>query len=204
MNEPERIGIFGGAFDPPHVGHKIVAMDLVEALELDRLLVVPTARPPHRTTAWPAETRFAFARAAFAGDPRIEVSDLELRRDGPSYTVDTLERVRAVHPDARLFLVVGRDQYEGFGDWHRPERIVDLAELIVMRRDGRAPRVDGRFPFRRVDVTRVDLSSTEVRDRLAEGRSVRYLVPETIRDTVRRAWKEHDTEERTTGHGTRC
>lgn len=204
MNEPERIGIFGGAFDPPHVGHRIVAMDLVEALELDRLLVVPAARPPHRTTAWPAETRLALARSAFAGDPRIEVSDLELRRDGPSYTVDTLEQVRASHPDARLFLVVGRDQYEKFGAWHRPERIVELAELVVMRRDGKAPRSDGRYPFREVDVTRVDLASTDVRNRLAEGRSIRYLVPEAIHDAVRRAWKERDEAERTTGYETRC
>lgn len=204
MNEPERIGIFGGAFDPPHVGHRIVAMDLVAALELDRLLVVPAARPPHRSTTWPADTRLAFARTAFAGDPRIEVSDLEHRRDGPSYTVDTLEQVRAAHPDASLFLVVGRDQYEGFGAWHRPERIVELAELVVMRRDGRAPPDDGRFPFREVDVTRVDLSSTEVRRRLAEERSVRYLVPESIHDAVRRTWRERDRTERTTGTETRC
>lgn len=199
MNEPERIGIFGGGFDPPHVGHRIVAMDLVDALELDRLLVVPAARPPHRTTAWPAEARLAFVRTAFAGDPRIEVSDLELSRAGPSYTVDTLEQVRAAHPDARLFLVVGRDQYEGFGAWHRPERITELAELVVMRRDGRAPRENGKYPYRRVDVTRVDLSSTEIRDRLAEGRSVRYLVPEAIHDAVRGTWKERETKERTTG-----
>lgn len=204
MNEPERIGIFGGAFDPPHVGHRIVALDLVEALQLDRLLIVPAARPPHRSTAWSAETRYAFARTAFAGDSRIEVSDLELRRSGPSYTVDTLEQIRASHPDARLFLVVGRDQYEGFGDWHRPERIAELAELAVMRRDGRAPREDGRFPFRSVDVTRVDLSATEIRKRLAEGRSVRYLVPDSIHDAVGRAWAERDEAERTTGYETRC
>lgn len=190
MNDPRRLGIFGGTFDPPHVGHTIVAMDLVEALELDRLLVVPVAHPPHRATAWPAETRLAFARTAFAGDPRIEVSDLELRRSGPSYTVDTLEQIRAAHPDARLFLVVGRDQYEEFGDWHRPERIVELAELVVMRRNGLAPPHDGRFPYRSVDVTRVDLSATEIRERLAEGRSIRYLVPGAIHEAVERAWTE--------------
>jgi nicotinate-nucleotide adenylyltransferase len=196
--------VFGGTFDPPHVGHRIVAMDVVAGLALDRLLIVPAARPPHRDAILPGDVRLALTRHAFAGNPRVEISDIEFRRDGPSYMVDTLERVRVVHPGARLFLVMGSDQYEGLSGWRRPERIVELADLAVMRRAGGSIVADGRFPFRPVDVTRVDLSSTEIRRRLSAGRSVRYLVPDVVLEDVERAWAEQAKAERATGYETRC
>lgn len=196
--------MFGGTFDPPHVGHRIVATDVLAALALDRLLIVPAARPPHRRGVLPADVRLALTRRSFENHPRIEVSDVEYRRDGPSYTVETLERIGAAHPGARLFLVVGSDQYEGLGGWHRPERIAQLAELVVMRRGDEAPVPDERFPFEPVDVTRVDLSSTAIRRRLSEGRSVRYLVPDVILEDVERAWRESIKAERVTGYETRC
>ncbi len=199
MSEPARIGMFGGTFDPPHVGHRIVAMDVVEAVRLDRLMIVPAARPPHRDATLPGDARLELARRAFAGDARIDVSDIEFRRDERSYTVDTLERIRADHPEARLFLVMGSDQYEGLSDWWKPERIVEVAELVVMRRAGRAIVADERFPYRSVDVTRVDLSSTEIRRRLAAGRSVRYLVPDVILEDVERAWARRTNVETVTG-----
>lgn len=206
MSPRSRIGVFGGTFDPPHVGHRIVAADVLEALDLDRLVVVPASRPPHRSAALPADLRLELTRKAFAGDTRIEVSDVEFGRDGPSYTVDTLERIRVALPDVRLFLVIGCDQYEGLGGWRHPERIVELAEIAVMRRDGRPPADDPRYPFRVVDVTRIDLSSTEIRRRLAAGRSVRYLVPDVILDDVERAWAEQkqESDERVTGTETTC
>lgn len=191
--------MFGGTFDPPHVGHRIVAMDVVEAVRLDRLMIVPAARPPHRDATLPGDARLELARRAFAGDARIDVSDIEFRRDERSYTVDTLERIRADHPEARLFLVMGSDQYEGLSDWWKPERIVEVAELVVMRRAGRAIVADERFPYRSVDVTRVDLSSTEIRRRLAAGRSVRYLVPDVILEDVERAWARRTNVETVTG-----
>jgi nicotinate-nucleotide adenylyltransferase len=196
--------MFGGTFDPPHVGHRIVAADVLEALDLERLLVVPALRPPHRSAVLAADVRLELTRRAFAGDARIEVSDLEYRREEPSYTVDTLEHIRMARPDARLFLVIGRDQYEGLSQWRQPERIVELADLAVMRRDGRAPTPDPRYPFRAVDVTRIDLSSTEVRRRLARGRSVRYLVPDAILNDVTRAWAERMSDERMMGTETTC
>lgn len=196
--------MFGGTFDPPHVGHRIVAADVLEALDLDRLVIVPAPRPPHRSAVLPADLRLELTRRAFAGNPYIEVSDVEFGREGPSYTVDTLERVQVALPDDRLFLVVGCDQYEGLGGWRQPERIVELAEIAVMRRDGRPPAPDPRYPFRVVDVTRIDLSSTEIRRRLAAGRSVRYLVPDVILDDVERAWAERESDERMTGTETTC
>lgn len=199
MSAPVRIGVFGGTFDPPHVGHRIVALDVVESVPLDRLVIVPAARPPHRDATLPGDVRLELVRRAFVGDARLEVSDIEFRRDELSYTVDTLERIGAQYPDARLFLVLGSDQYEGLSSWWKPERIVEQAELVVMRRAGGSIRADARFPYRPVDVTRVDLSSTEIRRRLAAGRSVRYLVPDVIFEDVERAWARRSNAERVTG-----
>ena len=199
MSAPVRVGVFGGTFDPPHVGHRIVAMDVVENVPFDRLIIVPAARPPHRDATLPGDVRLDLVRRAFVGDARLEVSDIEFRRDALSYTVDTLERIGAQHPDARLFLVLGSDQYEGLSGWWRPERIVEQAELVVMRRSGGSIEADDRFPYRPVDVTRVDLSSTDIRRRLAAGRSVRYLVPDVILEDVERAWARQTNAERVTG-----
>lgn len=184
--------MLGGTFDPIHVGHRIVAQDVVEALELDLMLVVPSARPPHREAALGAERRLRITRRAFRGDGRFEVSGLELERPGPSYTVDTLEELRERRSPSELFCVIGADQLEDFAGWRRPERIAELAELVVMNRADREPRPPPELPelsFRSLDVTRVDLSSTRVRDRLDEGRSVRYLVPEAVRPEVEAAYR---------------
>ncbi|MCL7971028.1 MAG: nicotinate-nucleotide adenylyltransferase [marine benthic group bacterium] len=182
-----RVGILGGTFDPPHVGHLVVAQDAIDALELDLLLVVPAARPPHRDAVLDAATRYDLARRAFEGDPRIRVSDVELERSGPSWTVDTLEWAkRELRPDG-LYLIVGADQLRAFGEWKEPERILRLARLAVMTRPGE--EVAGTdVPHEMIEVTRVDLSSTRVRRRLEQGRSIRYMVPERLRPQVERAW----------------
>jgi len=185
-----RIGVFGGAFDPPHVGHLVVAQDVIERLGLDLLLVIPSARPPHRDAVLGAAERLSLARTAFGDDPRIEVSDIELIRPGPSWTVDTLEEIRKLWKPDELLLVVGVDQYLSFDSWRDPERILELADLAVMPRDGELPREDPRYPFVVAPVTRVDVSSTRVRDRLSEGLSVRYLVPGSIRERLEEIWSE--------------
>jgi nicotinate-nucleotide adenylyltransferase len=184
---PGRIGIFGGTFDPPHIGHLVVAQDVIERLELDRLLVIPAGQPPHRKAVLDAATRLELVRLAFEGDEQIEVSDLELRRDGPSWTVDTLERVRADHSPDELFLVVGADQFNSFANWRNPERILELASLAVMTRPGE--ELTGTdVPHEVIEVTRVDMSSTRIRRRLEDGQSIRYMVPERLRTAVERAW----------------
>ncbi|MFO7587214.1 MAG: nicotinate-nucleotide adenylyltransferase [Gemmatimonadota bacterium] len=209
MSAAGRIGVLGGTFDPPHVGHLIVAQDVHERLALDRLIVVPAARPPHRDPAFGAEQRFELVRSAFGEDPRFEVSDVELHRDGPSWTVWTLEEIQAGIPAAELFLVVGVDQYRTFAEWREPERILRLARLAVMPRDGEIPEPDPRFPFEPVPVTRVDVSSTQIRERLAAGRTVRYLVPESIRERLESSWVERTAtsdpaaETRVAGRGKR-
>lgn len=188
MSERARVGVLGGTFDPPHVGHLIVAQDVYERLALERLVIVPAARPPHREAALDADARLALVRAAFGEDARFEVSEIEARREGPSWTVRTLEQIRAERGDADLFLVIGVDQYRAFAGWREPDRIVELARLAVMPRDGSLPDPDPRFPFEAVPVTRVDVSSTRIRERLDAGLTVRYLVPETIRERLETSW----------------
>lgn len=184
-----RVGLLGGTFDPPHIGHLVVAQDAIEALELDRLIVVPAGVPPHREAVLDAATRFRLVAKAFEEDPRIDVVTVELEREGPSWSVDTVEWARSQLDPKELFLIIGADQYRSFGAWRDPHRITELAHLAVMTRPGEDIGGDG-VPFVRVDVTRVEISSTRIRERLANARSIRYLVPEAIRESVERAWAE--------------
>jgi nicotinate-nucleotide adenylyltransferase len=179
--------VLGGTFDPPHIGHLVVAQDAIELLKLNRLIVIPAARPPHREAVLDAATRLDLVSEAFRGDERVEVSDVELRRDGPSWTVDTLEWVRRELDPKVLYLIVGADQLRSFAGWREPRRILELARLAVMTRPGEETPVTD-VPHDRIDVTRVDLSSTRIRRRLDEGRSIRYMVPERIRPAVEQAW----------------
>lgn len=190
----ELLAVLGGTFDPPHVGHAIIAQDLVEELGLDRLLLVPSAAPPHRTAVLPAEVRLALVTRLFADTPEIEVSDLELRRPGPSYTVDTLDEIRRVRAPRRLYCVIGADQLKVIDTWHEYRRLPELAKIAVMRRNGEEPRLPDsvdRIAYIGVNVTRVDVSASQVRARLREGRPIRYMVPESIRDEVEGAWRAH-------------
>lgn len=186
---PGRLGVFGGTFDPPHIGHLVVAQDVAERLALDPLLVVPAGRPPHREPVFEPDTRLALTRAAFAGDDRIRVLDVEVGREGPSWTVETLQWVREEFKPDDLYLIVGADQLASFERWREPERILELARLAVMARPGEERARTG-IRHEWIEVTRVDLSSTLVRRRLEQGLPIRYMVPEAIRPAIERAWKE--------------
>jgi nicotinate-nucleotide adenylyltransferase len=180
-----RLGVLGGTFDPPHLGHLVVASDVYEGLGLDRLLLIPSADPPHKRgrVAASAEQRLRMTRAAVAGDARFEVDDLELRRAGASYSVDTLRELRAREPGCELYFVVGVDQLRELPTWHRPEEVARLASLVVIPREGEA-RLESPYPVTWLPVTRIDLSATDVRRRIAEGRSIRYLVPVAVRELI--------------------
>lgn len=181
------LGLFGGTFDPPHIGHLLVAEALREQFALDRVLWMVAASPPHKQgqVQTPAADRLALVEAAIADNPHFEASDLELRRDGPSYTVDTLRALHAMYPGARWSLLVGADSLAGFPTWRAPDEIARLADLLVYARQGDEvvpvpPNVTARF----CDAGRVDVSSTEVRAWLRAGRSVRYLVPEAVQAVI--------------------
>jgi nicotinate-nucleotide adenylyltransferase len=192
-----RIGVFGGTFDPPHVGHLLAASDALEQLGLDRLVFVPAAvQPLKSTTRTPPEERLALVRRLLGEDPRFLVDPIEIDRGGLSYTVDTLHVLGARWPGADLYLLTGADVLATFHLWRAPERIRELATLVVLTRaDGRADGAGSEsfatpsgFPGGApvfLPTRRVDVSSTEVRARLAAGRSIRGFVPESVADHIR-------------------
>jgi nicotinate-nucleotide adenylyltransferase len=184
-----RIGVFGGTFDPPHVGHLIVAGDVAEALNLERMIWIPAGRPPHKDAGGVTDgaVRLDMTRAAVGDDPRFEVSGMEVGRPGPSFTVDTLRALRDQHPGSRLYLVLGADQFRALDEWREPEEIGRLATIAVMDRDGTmSEKTEPAVPvqWERVPVTRIDISSTDVRRRVADGASVRNLVTEGVRRII--------------------
>jgi nicotinate-nucleotide adenylyltransferase len=173
-----RIGVFGGRFDPPHAGHVAVAGAAMRQLRLDRLLVVPSRLPPHRDAGTtPPELRYAMAVAAFPGPSRVEVSRIELDRDGPDYTVDTLE---ALAPQGRLFLVVGADHADLPG-WRRPERVRELATIVVAPRPGTEPPGPDVVALQ---MEPVDLASTEIRAAVGRGEDLGELVPDAVAELI--------------------
>jgi nicotinate-nucleotide adenylyltransferase len=178
-----RLGIFGGTFDPPHVGHLLAASDAIEELALDRVLLVPAAVQPFKGEATEAapDQRLAMTRLLAGDDPRFEVDPIEIERTGLSFTVDTLTALAAREPDAERFLIVGEDVLASFAKWRNPTRVLELATVAVLRRgDGPPwlPPAGGRF--RPLTTRRVEVSSTEIRARVRAGRSIRGFVPDAV------------------------
>ncbi len=177
-----RIGVLGGSFDPPHIGHLIVASDASEALELDLLLIVPASTNPLKGISAPGAThgqRLEMVRLAFGGDPRFEVSSMELERGGLSYMVDTLEALKSLHPGAELTLLLGMDSVRTMDRWKRPERIREIANLAVLSR-GEDDDLGVPMGVTVVTTRRVDVSASEIRARVAAGRTIRGFVAESV------------------------
>jgi nicotinate-nucleotide adenylyltransferase len=178
-----RIGLLGGSFDPPHNGHLLAAGDAFDELGLDRLLFIPAATQPLKREGGavaPAQ-RLAMVRLLVADDPRFLVDAVEIDRGGLSYTVDTLSALAAREPAADRFLLIGADVLPTFGQWREPERIAELATLVVLRRAGEAVDLSQAPGTARVLATRrIDISSTEIRRRVREGKSVRGFVPDSV------------------------
>ncbi|HEX6589047.1 MAG TPA: nicotinate-nucleotide adenylyltransferase [Longimicrobiales bacterium] len=191
-----RIGILGGTFDPPHVGHLAIAQDAWARVPLDRVLFVPAALPPHKigVVCTAPDLRLEMVRAAIAGDDRFEASPLELERSGPSYTVDTLRELTKRQQGTELFLLLGADQFREIGTWRESAEIARLARLVVIPRgdEDAAPMKDARGALphdarvTRLDATRIDISSTEIRRRRAAGEPIRYLVPDDVLRVIER------------------
>ncbi|HVH12126.1 MAG TPA: nicotinate-nucleotide adenylyltransferase [Longimicrobium sp.] len=181
-----RLGVYGGAYDPPHLGHLVAASDACEALGLDRLLWIPSAVHPLKPVRTAADVRLEMVRAAVAGDGRFVADGLELQRAGPSYTVDTLRELRAREPEAELFFLTGADNLRELPRWREPGEIARLATLAVLGRAGEMLPPDPPLSAVAVTVTRVDVSSTDIRRRVAAGQSIRYLVPEAVRAVIER------------------
>ena len=190
---PLRIGLFGGTFDPPHLGHIAVAADVADALGLDQVLWIPAGQPPHKSLvgAAPLAVRLEMTRAAVKVDSRFEVSEIEVGRRGVSYTLDTVRALRKNYPGTILFLIIGTDQFREFGTWRNPEKLLELAELVVMDRGGQRGQDYvteagdvGKAFF--VSVDRVDISSTDVRLATHNGEDLNALVPAKIAEIILR------------------
>lgn len=192
-----RIGILGGTFNPPHLGHLICAQEAYVQLGLDRVTLIPARIPPHKPVEDEpgAEHRLELCRLAVRGDEdRFGVSDLEIARDGPSFTVDTLEELHSSAPDHELFLIVGGDIAAGLPDWHEPERVLSLATLAVAKRRGtaRAAVDDALGSLRGGERTcffrmpRIAISSTMLRERVRADLPIRYYVPDAVASYIER------------------
>jgi nicotinate-nucleotide adenylyltransferase len=185
----ERIGILGGTFDPPHVGHVVAAVAVRHALALDRVLVVPANVPWQKRgvrSVSAADDRLAMTRAAFAGLDRVEVSTIELDRGGDTYTADTLQELQRRCPNDERFLIVGSDVAEHLDTWRHPEIVRGLARLVVYERPGSVGRrpPDG-WPYELVDIPLLDVSSTDIRERVERDIPIDGLVPPAVVDIVR-------------------
>jgi nicotinate-nucleotide adenylyltransferase len=184
-----RLGLFGGTFDPIHLGHLILAEQCREACRLDRVWLVVTGTPPHKPGGRTAVGhRLEMVRIAVAGNPALVASEIEAMRPGPHYSVDTLEAVRRDHAGDDLFFLIGADSLKDLPVWREPGRIAQLATIVVVNRPG-IEEVDesalpdfgpGTHALRSVTIPSVGIASSDLRRRLAEGRSIRYMVPRGV------------------------
>ena len=184
-----RLGILGGTFDPIHVGHLAVAKAAINCANLDRILFVPSAQPPHRGPASaPAEDRLAMVRLAVEGEPRLEVADVEVRRGGTSYTAETLSEIHREHPNDELFLILGWDAARLFRTWHDPERVASLASVVIVDRPGLGRASPEEFARLGLDPARVftchfptpDVSGSALRRAIAARQPVTGQVPPAV------------------------
>jgi nicotinate-nucleotide adenylyltransferase len=183
---PERVGVFGGTFDPVHVGHVVAAVQVCDRLGLDRMLVIPNGQPWQKRddVAASAADRLAMVEAAVDGIAGLHVSSLEVDRDVPSVTADTLEALSA--PSRRLYLVLGADAVANMPSWRRLDESRDLAVLVIVERAGEHAESPGPgWQVERVPIPRLDVSSTDIRQRVADGRPIDGLVPPAVIAVIR-------------------
>ena len=179
--------MFGGTFDPPHLGHLVTAVNVRHALRLDRVLLMVAGEPWQKTGSrriTPAADRLAMVRAAVEGVPGLEAGALEVERGGASFTADTLEALHEQYPGALLHTIVGDDAAAGFESWQRYERVAELSTLVVVDRPGFVAELPERFSWVHVEVPRLEVSSTDLRARFTDGRPLDYLVTDSVRAAI--------------------
>jgi len=198
MARTSRLGILGGTFNPVHLGHLIMAQDALECFDLSQVIFVPCSKPPHKPASGlaPARHRLAMLEAAIGGNPHFEVSDLEIRRGGVSYTVETMRAIAAAHPGVELCFIIGADSLPELHLWKDIDALLEICRIVTIARPGidlaqtltDGPESDDvRVRRLRADIRAghlVDVSSTDVRRRVAEGMSIRYLVPPAVEEYI--------------------
>jgi nicotinate-nucleotide adenylyltransferase len=194
----ERLGILGGTFDPPHFAHLILAQHAYEELSLNKVLFVPAGEPPHKNhTRTPVNQRLIMLELALDEDPRFELSRVEIERPGPHYTIDTVRIIQRKNPDSELFFIMGGDVYRDLPNWDRPQEMFETCKLAVavMRRPGfgnpdlRLDMHENVIPQLEENAMLltsplVEFSSTDIVDRLTAGRSIRYMVPDSVLEYI--------------------
>ena len=186
-----RVGILGGTFNPIHLGHLLIAQDALEQAGLEQVLFIPTAQPPHKPLAGnvSAQHRLRMLKLAIAGNPQFAVDDLEIRRGGKSYSVETLAELQARLPAADFYFIIGADSLVELPQWYQVERLVKLCRFLVFERPGYTAQPMRRLAglrYRSLATHPCEISSREIRERLASRRSIRYLVPEPVRRYIER------------------
>ena len=191
MAGSKKIGILGGTFDPIHLGHLVLAEQVKEKLKLDQVVFIPCLRSPHKTRQKlsPAKDRYRMTQLAVEGNSSFAVSDIELKRKGLSYTVDTLTDLKNLYPNSKIYFLTGSDVLKEFAAWKHPEQIYRLAKVVIAIRPG-FDEFDRRNRFAKksivVPITGIDVSSSEIRQRVKKGRSIKSLVPPSVDDFIKR------------------
>jgi nicotinate-nucleotide adenylyltransferase len=188
IEKPLHIGVFGGTFDPPHVGHLVTAVNVGYALSLDRVLLMVANVPWQKVgvrAITPAADRLAMVRAAVADVRSLEAGDHEIRAGGESYTADTLARLAAEHPHAVLHTIVGDDAAAKIRTWERVDEVLAMSRMVVVDRPGNKVELDDSIDWIHVEVPRLEVSSTDLRARCADGRPLDYLVTDPVLDVIR-------------------
>lgn len=185
-----RIGFLGGTFDPIHLGHLILAQQLLEQFQLEKVLFIPSAAPPHKDeiSVSPTRYRFEMTKMAIEDNRLFEVSDIELKRKGISYTIDTIKELKELYPDSDLYLLAGSDVLTEFDTWKDPDRIFEQAKVVLGIRPGYDKvDLDSKFFGKSimVEISGLHVSSTQVRHRVREGKSIKYLVPLKVEEYIK-------------------
>jgi nicotinate-nucleotide adenylyltransferase len=186
----KRVGVLGGTFDPPHLGHLVLAQELAEELKLDRVLFIPPAVPPHKDLreVSSAKHRFEMTKRAIKGNKLFSVSDIELKRKGPSYTVDTIRELKKIYPQSELFFLTGSDILEEILKWKDPQEIYRQIKIVIGLRPGFdkiGPANQFAHKNQIIEITSLNISSTLIREKIKKGKSIKYLVPPGVLDYIK-------------------
>jgi nicotinate-nucleotide adenylyltransferase len=177
-----RIGLFGGTFDPPHLGHMLIAQEALQRFHLDEVWFIPVHSPPHKERKWLTSTsdRLEMLQLVTKDEPKFRVSTIEIEREGRSYTIDTVKRLKEEYPYQQFYFLIGGDMIDYLPKWERIDELMSLVTFIGVRRPGSVSESIYSEQVEPLDVVQVDFSSTEIRDRARKGRPIRYMVPREI------------------------
>lgn len=182
----KKVGILGGTFNPPHIGHLIIANEVFHALNLDEVRLMPNAIPPHKLmdSRVTSEQRLKMLEIAIENVPHMAIEEVELIRGGTSYTIDTMQILTEREPNTNFYFIIGGDQVEYLSKWHRIDELVKIVQLVGVARPNTS--IHSAYPITTLDIPQIDISSTVIRDRLKNGETTRFLIPAKVREYIQR------------------